>query len=67
MTVHPPTLPHSLDTLVDDIFALRRIHRRDQRLFMDAMLSKSDLSHHDQALIRTVLDALQRGKLRVID
>ena len=55
-----------IDEIVNQIFAVRKIDRCVQRQFMSALLSKSTLSHQDQAHISRVFDALQRGLLRVV-
>ena len=57
---------HSIDKIIDKIFATRRITRYDQRLLM-TLFSKGELSDSDKALINRVYEALTQGQLRVVE
>ncbi|NJL48012.1 MAG: hypothetical protein HC929_11650 [Leptolyngbyaceae cyanobacterium SM2_5_2] len=57
----------SLNVIVDQIFADRRITRQVQHDLMKALLSQAQLSSQDQALAQRVFEAIQQGRLRVVD
>ena len=61
------TQASTLKTIVDEIFADRRITRRVQNDLMQTLLSQTHLSSQDQALAQRVFDAIKQGKLRVVD
>lgn len=56
-----------LETVLEHIFAIRRITRRDQQLLMSTLLSKDGLNEQESLQISKVFDALQRGLLKVVD
>ncbi|BAZ27918.1 hypothetical protein NIES4074_03460 [Cylindrospermum sp. NIES-4074] len=56
-----------LETILERIFAIRRITRRDQQLLMSTLLSKEGLNESDRLQIGRVFDALQRGLIKVVD
>jgi hypothetical protein len=56
-----------LETVLEHIFAIRRITRQDQQLLMSELLSKEDLNEQDRLQISRVFDALQRGLIKVVD
>ena len=56
-------LPLSLQDVVNRILTSRRITRLDQRL----LVSLSNLSRDDQALLNEVFDRLRKGLLKVVD
>ncbi|MDZ8054168.1 MAG: hypothetical protein RMX68_017220 [Aulosira sp. ZfuVER01] len=56
-----------LETVLEHIFAIRRITRHDQQLLMSALLSKEDLNEQERLQISRVFDALQRGLIKVVD
>jgi tellurite resistance protein len=57
----------ALKALIDEIFTKRRITRQVQRELMQILLSQNDLSHQDQAMANQVFEAIQQGRLRVVD
>jgi len=57
----------ALKALIDEIFTKRRITRQIQRELMQILLSQNDLSHQDQAMANQVFEAIQQGRLRVVD
>ncbi|OUL29218.1 hypothetical protein [Nostoc sp. 106C] len=59
--------PMQLETVLEHIFAIRRITRQDQQLLMSALLSKEDLNEQERLQISRVFDALQRGLIKVVD
>ncbi|TVP65827.1 MAG: hypothetical protein EA342_13435 [Leptolyngbya sp. LCM1.Bin17] len=61
------TTTSSLRTIVDQIFADRRITRRVQHDLMQALLSQPTLSSQDKRMAQQVFDAIQQGRLRVVD
>jgi hypothetical protein len=61
------TTSQSLKSIVDQIFAQRRISRQVQRELMDILLSQPTLSNQDHATAQRVFDAIRQGQLRVID
>ncbi|AFZ25605.1 hypothetical protein Cylst_3457 [Cylindrospermum stagnale PCC 7417] len=56
-----------MEIVLERIFAIRRITRRDQQLLMSALMSKKGLNENDQQQIGRVFDALQRGLIKVVD
>ncbi|MBD2357163.1 hypothetical protein H6G41_21485 [Tolypothrix sp. FACHB-123] len=56
-----------LETVLEHIFAIRRITRHDQQLLMSTLLSKEDLNEQERLQISRVFDALQRGLIKVVD
>jgi transcriptional regulator CtsR len=66
MAIH--TLKHKvLQELVDEIFAQRRINRQVQHELMQILLSQQSLSHQESDIVNQVFDAIQRGRLRIVD
>ncbi|NMF82179.1 hypothetical protein [Nodosilinea sp. P-1105] len=61
------TTTSSLKTIVDQIFADRRITRQVQQDLMQALLSQPTLSSQDKRMAQQVFDAIQQGRLRVVD
>lgn len=57
----------AVEQLVDRIFTFRQITRLDQRLLMSTLLSKEALNDADYIQINRVLDAVQKGLLKVVD
>jgi hypothetical protein len=56
----------SLEMTIEKILTTRRITRNDQRLLM-RLFSQSDLSSADKDLLDRVYEALNQGRLRVVD
>ncbi len=67
MLTTTPVAEMHLETLLEHIFAIRRITRRDQQLLMSTLLSKEGLNEQDRLQISRVFDAVQRGLLKVVD
>ncbi|HZG39000.1 MAG TPA: hypothetical protein VEZ50_10000 [Nodosilinea sp.] len=63
----PQTTSESLKTIVDQIFAERRISRQVQRELMEVLLSQPNLSNQDHATAQRVFDAIRQGQLRIVD
>lgn len=57
----------SIEQLIEQMLASRRISRADQERFMAALLSKSVLTEKEQSQVNRVFDALRSGLLRVVD
>lgn len=56
----------SVEEMVAKIFATRRITRADQSVLM-AMFSGNNISANDKMLINQIYDALNQGRLRVVE
>lgn len=56
----------SIETTIERIFSTRRITRQDQYALM-SMLSQGALTSSDKDLINRVYEALNQGRLRVVD
>lgn len=56
----------NLETTIEKIFATRRITRNDQQLLM-CFFSQGNLSSTDKDLLDRVYEALNQGRLRVVD
>lgn len=63
MTTSTPTLA----SLVDQIFADRRITRQVQQDLMQVLLGKAQISSQEQAIAQRLFEAIQQGRLRVVD
>lgn len=61
------TSPRPLSTIVDQIFADRRITRQVQQDLMQTLLSKAQISSQEQAIAQRIFEAIQQGRLRVVD
>ncbi|UKO97382.1 hypothetical protein [Nostoc sp. UHCC 0870] len=59
--------PMSLETVLERIFAIGRITRRDQQLLMSTLLSKEGLNERERQQISRIFDGIQRGLLKVVD
>lgn len=57
----------SVQEIVDQIFASRRITRIDQQKLMTSLLSRETLTLQEHEQIDKVFDALRRGVIRVVD
>lgn len=56
----------NIETTIEKIFATRRITRQDQYALMST-LSQGALTASDKDLINRVYDALNQGRLKVVD
>ena len=61
------TTSRSLAALVDQIFADRRITRQVQQDLMQVLLGKAHISSQEQAMAQRIFEAIQQGRLRVVD
>ncbi|MBD2427456.1 hypothetical protein [Phormidium sp. FACHB-1136] len=61
------TTTRPLTAIVDQIFADRRITRQVQQDLMQTLLGKAHISSQEQALAQRVFEAIQQGRLRVVD
>lgn len=57
----------SVESILERIFAVRQINRKDQHTLMAALLSKDSLSEKDQRQINQVYEAIQKGLIRIVD
>jgi hypothetical protein len=57
----------ALQGLVDDIFTTRKITRQGQHELMQLLLSQPDLGRQEKDIVNQVFDAIQRGRLRIVD
>jgi hypothetical protein len=56
-----------LEAVLERIFTIRRITRRDQQLLMATLLSKDGLNEQESRQISKVFDAVKSGLLKVVD
>ena len=56
----------SIEEMVAKIFATRRITRTDQHILM-SMFADGNISANDQMLINRIYDALNQGRLKVVE
>lgn len=63
----PTSQTQSLQSLLDQIFAARRINRQTQHDLMQLLLSQPKLSQQELAMVERVFDGLHQGRLRVVD
>lgn len=61
------TTTRPLSAIVDQIFTDRRITRQVQQDLMQTLLGKAHISSQEQALAQRVFEAIQQGRLRVVD
>lgn len=61
------TSPPTLTSIADQIFADRRITRQVQHDLMQLLLGKAQISSQEQALAQRIFEAIQQGRLRVVD
>ena len=61
------TSSRPLSTIVDQIFADRRITRQVQQDLMQTLLGKAQISSQEQAIAQRIFEAIQQGRLRVVD
>lgn len=57
----------SLESLMSTILSRRRINRETQNILMNSLLGKAQLNSHEQAQVQEIFDAINQGRLRVID
>ncbi len=56
----------TLERAIEQMFAARRLTRRDQQMIM-SLLTQRDLSSTDSDLINRVYEALSQGRLQVVE
>jgi hypothetical protein len=56
----------SIEEMVSKILATRRISRTDQHVLM-TLFSQGNISANDEMLINQIYDALNQGRLRVVE
>ncbi|MEO1593282.1 MAG: hypothetical protein AAFU71_18610 [Cyanobacteria bacterium J06632_22] len=56
----------SIEEMVSKIFATRRITRSDQHVLM-TMFSRGNISAADEMLINQIYEALNQGRVRVVE
>jgi hypothetical protein len=56
----------SIEEMVSKIFASRRITRNDQHLLM-TLFSQGNISAQEEMLIHQIHEALNQGRLRVVE
>ncbi|MBT9315727.1 hypothetical protein [Leptothoe spongobia] len=61
------TATQSLESLMRTILNRRRINRETQRMLMQSLLGKSNLNSQEQAWVQEIFEAINQGRLRVID
>ena len=57
----------SLEGLMQTILNRRRINRETQQTLMTLLLGKAQLNSHEQAQVQQIFEAINQGRLRVID
>lgn len=57
----------SLESLMQMILTCRRINRETQRTLMASLLGKTQLNSHEQEQVQAIFDAINQGRLRVVD
>ena len=57
----------SLESLMQTILTRRRINRETQQALMASLLGKTQLNSHEQAQVQEIFEAINQGRLRVID
>ncbi|MBD2091697.1 hypothetical protein H6F67_17780 [Microcoleus sp. FACHB-1515] len=67
MTAHLHLPSASIEQIVTQILATRRITRRVQQHFMQTALSQGQLSQAERVLIDRVFEALRSGLVKVVD
>ena len=63
----PSPKTEALRSLIDDIFAHRRINRQVQHELMQILLSQPNLSNQERDMANQVFEAIQQGRLRIVD
>jgi hypothetical protein len=57
----------ALQALVNEIFANRCISRQVQHELMQLLLSQTHLNSQDQAMANRLFEAIQQGRLRIVE
>lgn len=61
------TASQSLESLMRTILNRRRINRETQNMLMQSLLGKTNLNSQEQAQVQEIFEAINQGRLRVID
>ncbi|MEM7793077.1 MAG: hypothetical protein AAF579_01330 [Cyanobacteria bacterium P01_C01_bin.118] len=61
------TKTQSLESLMKTILNRRRINRETQQMLMQSLLGKAHLNIQEQAQVQKIFEAINQGRLRVID
>ena len=61
------TATQSLESLMRTILNRRRINRETQNMLMQSLLGKTNLNSQEQAQVQEIFEAINQGRLRVID
>ena len=67
MRVEASLLDASVEQIVEQMLAARRISRADQERFMAVLLAKRVLTPAEQVQVNRVFDGLRSGRLKVVD
>ena len=67
MAVYTSPKTEALKSLIDEIFTQRCINRQVQHELMQILLSQPNLNHQEKAMANRVFEAIQQGRLRIID
>jgi len=67
MRVEASLLDASVEQIVEQMLAARRISRADQEKFMAVLLAKRVLTPAEQVQVNRVFDGLRSGRLKVVD
>lgn len=59
--------PSNIESILERIFANRRITRQDQNIMMSNLMRQEGLSEKNIMQINQVFDALKRGIIKVVD
>jgi hypothetical protein len=59
--------PSNVESILERIFANRRITRQDQNIMMSNLMKQEGLSEKNIMQINQVFDALKRGIIKVVD
>lgn len=57
----------SLESLMQTILTRRRITRETQQALMASLLGKTQLNSNEQEQVQKIFEAINQGRLRVID
>ncbi|NEQ51282.1 MAG: hypothetical protein F6K11_14275 [Leptolyngbya sp. SIO3F4] len=61
------TATQSLESLMRTILNRRRINRQTQHMLMQSLLGKTHLNSQEQEQVQAIFEAINQGRLRVID
>lgn len=67
MAAYTSPKTEALKSLIDEIFTQRCINRQVQHELMQILLSQPNLNHQEKAMANQVFEAIQQGRLRIVD